>query len=129
VSDGLIIRALLPVTIASLVATILFASYSFVLRLSDAPLRHQNQVRAKWWFVGSLLLVRLIPGALLFYVIISHTAALEQEATIVRWCAWCRRQPTRVVAPRATRWRRRANPEPHIGPAGYKFRPPDLRRV
>jgi hypothetical protein len=87
-SDGLIIFALIPVAVASLIATLLYASYCFILRLSNARLWDDGQVGTRWLFVGTLLLVRLLPSALLFYVIISYTIFLEQQARSVRWAAW-----------------------------------------
>jgi hypothetical protein len=87
-SDGLIVRALVPVGLAALGATGSYVAYSFVLRLSEAPLWRERESRARWIFVGSLLVVRLVPSALLFYIIMSYTVTLEHTAEIVRWSTW-----------------------------------------
>jgi hypothetical protein len=86
--DGIVLGAFMPVFCATLLASSLYTAFMFALRLSDAPVWDLREERNRWYFISTLLVVRLIPSALLFYIILSITIRAEQEAVAVRWGAW-----------------------------------------
>jgi hypothetical protein len=87
-SDGLVIRDIVAVFFASLFATTIYTAYAFWFRLSDSRLWNAEETNARWMFAGGLLLIRLIPGTLLFYLIVSWTVSVESGISFVRWLGW-----------------------------------------
>jgi hypothetical protein len=87
-SDGLIIRDVVSVFVASTIATTIYTAYAFLLRLSNTSLWRMESTNARWLFAASLLLIRLIPGTLLFYLVVSYTVLVERQADAVRWMGW-----------------------------------------
>lgn len=87
-SDGLVLLATLPVAAAAAVSTLIYTLFMFALRLSDAPLWEQRDDGRRWFFVMTLMLARLIPGIMLFFIVLTATIGAEHQGVLVLWFFW-----------------------------------------
>jgi hypothetical protein len=88
VGDGLVMLAFVPVAVAAASATFIYAIFMFSLRLSDAPLWDSRDGGRRWMFVLTLMLIRLVPGIILFFIVLTVTIGAEHEGAIVLWLSW-----------------------------------------
>jgi hypothetical protein len=83
-----VIQAVLPVAVAAAISTALYAVFMFALRLSDAPLWSKRDDKRRWLFVLTLMLGRLVPSIMLFFIVLSITIGAEHQGVSVLWASW-----------------------------------------
>ncbi|WP_316182387.1 hypothetical protein [Bradyrhizobium sp. SZCCHNRI1009] len=87
-SDGLVVKDIFIVLVAALAASVLYIAYTFAFRLSGAHLWNVNAGMSRWLFSFILLSIRLIPGTVLFYLIVTWTVPIGRQSVAIQWIAW-----------------------------------------